>query len=309
MNIAMKINNLIRSTLPLAMVWAICSGSILNAAEPDPRQEAIQKTAMAFVEAFHKGDAKALAAFWTPDGDYIDDTGRVLAGREAIEKAFAELFASNKGLKLRIEAASLRFPTPDTAVEDGTSAVLAPDGSAPSRVRYTNMFVKQNDKWLLSSVRESPDPGPSNHEFLSGLEWLIGEWADEAPAGAPPGEVGYVLFTWTPGRNFIVSTRTVDYKDTSLLQTTQWIGWDAAAKQIRSWSFQADGGVGQGTWTRDGDKWVIKTESTLADGSKVTATSIVKPGAGDSLIWQTKEQKVNGQALPDTKEVKMKRID
>ena len=307
----MKTNTMLRSILPLAMACAMPCGSAVQAAtaEPDPQQAAIHKTAVAFVEAFHKGDAKALAAFWTSDGDYIDDTGRVLKGREAIEKSFAELFAANKGLKLRIEVASLKFPTPDTAIEDGTSAVLPPDGSAPSRARYTNLFVKQNDKWLLASVRESPDPGPSNYEFLRGLEWAIGEWADEAPANAPAGEVGYVCFSWAPGQNFIISTRTVDYKDDSHVQATQWIGWDAAAKQIRSWSFQADGGSGQGTWTKDGNKWVIKTESILADGSKVTATNTVAPGDGNTLIWQTKEQKVNGQALPNTKEVKMKRID
>src|SRR5262249_52653247 len=33
-------------------------------------EAAIQKQAEAFIEAFNKGDAKALAAFWTPDGDY-----------------------------------------------------------------------------------------------------------------------------------------------------------------------------------------------------------------------------------------------
>ena len=86
----MKHTNLIRSILPLAMAYAIGNGSILAAAEPDAQQAAIHNTAAAFIEAFHKGDAKALAAFWTPDGDYIDDTGRVLTGREAIEKTGSE---------------------------------------------------------------------------------------------------------------------------------------------------------------------------------------------------------------------------
>jgi hypothetical protein len=138
---------------------------------------------------------------------------------------------------------------------------------------------------------------------LRGLEWAIGEWIDDVPAG----EVGHISFAWAPGRNFIVSTRTVDFKDVPQLQSTQWIAWDAAAKQIRSWSFQADGGFGESTWTKDGTKWVIKSESVLADGSKITATNIVAPGAADTLTWQSKDQKVNGQALPDTKEVKMKR--
>jgi uncharacterized protein (TIGR02246 family) len=304
----MKPTSLIRSILPLAVACAIRSGAALHAAEPDPQEAAITKTAEAFVEAFHKGDAKAVAAFWTQDGDYVDDTGRVLKGRKAIEDSFTELFAANKGLKLRIEVANLKFPTPDLAIEDGTSAVIAPDGSSPSRARYTNVFVKQEGKWLLSSVREAPDAGPSNYENLRGLEWAIGEWVDDVPAGATPAEVGHVSFAWAPGQNFIVSTRTVDYRDTQHLQSTQWIGWDAAAKQIRSWSFQADGGFGESTWTKDGNKWVVKTESVLADGSKVTSTSVAGSADGNTLTWQSKDQKLNGKPLPDTKEVKMKRI-
>jgi hypothetical protein len=42
-----------------------------------------------------------VASFWTPDGDYVDPSGRVLSGRTAIEKDFADFFAENKGLKLR----------------------------------------------------------------------------------------------------------------------------------------------------------------------------------------------------------------
>lgn len=300
----MKRNSLIETILPLALACALGSSTILRAAEPDPQEAAITKTAEAFVEAFHKGDAKALAAFWTPDGDYVDADGRVLKGREAIEKSFAELFAINKGLKLRIDVANLKFPTPDLAIEDGTSSVIAPDGSAPSRARYTNVLVKKDGQWLLSSVREAADAGPSNYEFLRGLEWAIGEWVDDVPAG----EVGHISFAWAPGQNFIVSTRTVDFKDTPLLQTTQWIAWDAAAKQIRSWSFQADGGFGESTWAKDGNKWMVKSESVLADGSKVTSTNVIAQGDADALTVLSKDQSVNGQALPDTKEVKMKRL-
>lgn len=35
-------------------------------------KEAIAQSAEAFIEAFHKGDGKTLAAFWTADGDYTD---------------------------------------------------------------------------------------------------------------------------------------------------------------------------------------------------------------------------------------------
>ena len=161
---------------------------------------------------------------------------------------------------------------------------------------------------MLSSVRETPDSGPSNYEFLHGLEWVIGEWVDDVSSGAVAGEVGHVSFDWAPGENFIVSTRTVDFKDVSHLQSTQWIGWDASMKKIRSWSFQADGGVSQSIWTKDGNKWMIKSESILASGSKVTSTSIAGTIDETVLTWQSTDQKLDGKALPDTKEVKMRRI-
>jgi uncharacterized protein (TIGR02246 family) len=297
-------NTLVRSFLLLALACVIGRGnSPVRAAESDSPEAAITKTAEAFVEAFQKGDAKAVASFWTPDGDYVDPAGRVLKGRAAIESDFADLFAQNKGLKLRIDVASLKFPTQDTAVEDGTTAVLAPDGTAPSRARYTNFFVKKDGQWLLASVRETAFVPPSNYENLRGLEWVVGEWVDENPGGEP----ARVSFAWAPDQNFIVSTRTVETKDGVLDRGTQWIGWDPVSKQIRSWNFEADGGFGEGAWTRDGDKWIIKTTSVLADGSKVTATNVVTLLSADSISLQSKEQTVDGKALPDSKETKMKR--
>src|SRR4051812_25150358 len=95
-----------RPLYPLALSAVLCAVAAWPGRaeeKADPKDEAaLLKNAEAFVEAFHKGDAKAVAAFWTTDGDYVDQTGRHLKGREAIEKVFAGLFAENKGLKLRI---------------------------------------------------------------------------------------------------------------------------------------------------------------------------------------------------------------
>src|SRR5215467_12812358 len=280
----------------------LCGIPVMRAADNDAQAE-IKKTAGAFVEAFQKGDAKAVAAFWALDGDYVDENSRVLKGRQAIEDAFAQLFNANKGLKVRIDIASVRFLAPDLAIEDGTSTVMAPDSSSPSRARYTNVLSKKNDKWLLSSVREAAYSEPSNYEHLKGLDWTIGEWRDEQSNGP----VGRVSFEWAPGRNFIVAMRAVEFKDTTLDNGTEWIGWDPVAKQIHSWSFEADGGYGDSVWTKDGTKWVIKTNAILSDGSKVSATHIVTPVDADTVTWQSKDQTVTGKPLPDSKEIKMKR--
>jgi len=51
----------------------------------------------------------------------------------------------------------------------------------------------------------------------------------------------------------------VAFKDVSLGEVTDWIGWDSALKGIRSWSVELDGGFGEGSWTSDGERWVIET--------------------------------------------------
>jgi len=274
-------------------------------ARSDSRDKAaLAKNAEAFIEAFQKGDARALAAFWTPDGDYTDQTGKHLKGREAIEKAFKGLFDEHKDLKLQIDSQSLRFVTPDVAIEDGTTAVIPPDGGAPSRARYSIVHVKKDGQWLLSSVRDAPFVPPGNYEHLRVLEWAIGDWASEGDKGA--GE--RLSVAWDDNQNFLHATFATTIKNDSVGTAHQWIGWDPNSKKVRSWIFDATGGFGEGSWSRDGKKWIIKTTSVLQDGKKATATHIITPMDVDTLTLQSKDRSVNGEKLPNTKEFKLKRI-
>jgi uncharacterized protein (TIGR02246 family) len=290
--------------LPVMILCLTALSGSAKQSKSDPKEsDAIQKQAEAFVEAFHKGDAKAVAAFWTADGDYTDLTGRQIKGREAIEKAFADLFAPAKGLKIRIDSDSLRFVTPEVAIEDGTSEVYPPEGAPPSRARYTIVHVKKDGQWLLSSVREAAIPPPIN-EHLRALEWAIGEWAGETEQG----EAERIAIALDENQNFIVASFTTALKGAPIGGAKQWIGWDPIAKNVRSWIFDATGGFGEGAWTNDGDRWVVKTTSVLQDGKKANATYVVKRIDSDTMTCQFTDRNLDGKSLPDTKEVKMKRI-
>lgn len=268
-------------------------------------KEAIAQNAEAFLEAFNKGDAKALAAFWTPDGDYTNKSGRHLKGREVIEKGFQDFFTENKGLSLRIESHALRFVTPEVAIEDGTSFVLHPEGLPPSRARYTIVHVKKDGKWLLSSVRDAPFVPPSNHENLRVLEWAVGDWS----ADNGKGDAEHLSLSWTENQNFLIATFAATSKGVSVGQATHWIGWDPQARRIRSWIFDASGGFGEGAWTKDGDKWVIKTKSVHQDGKNAAATFQIGRIDAETLSLQATERTVDGKAVPDTKEFRLKRVN
>jgi uncharacterized protein (TIGR02246 family) len=271
----------------------------------DPKDEAaIAANGEAFLAAFQKGDARAVAAFWAPDGTYTDLTGRQLKGREAIEKAFTEFFASNKGLKAGIRSEFLQFVTPDVAIEEGVTEVFSPGGVPPSRARFHNVHVKKNGQWLLSSVKDSVFTPPGNYEHLRGLEWAIGEWAGEGTEGT----VEHISLSWTETRNFIIGSFSTSVKDISVGSAKQWIGWDPVAMHIRSWSFDDTGAFGEGAWTKAGEKWVIKSTTVLQDGKKAMATYIVGHVDADTITLEVKDRTVDGNKLPDVKEVKLKRI-
>ena len=271
----------------------------------DPADEAaLMKNAEAFVAAFNKGDARALAGYWTPEGDFTDQLGHKTVGREAIEKLFAGFFAENKGLKLRIDVTGLRFVTPQVAIEDGTTSVIHPDGLPPARTRYTNVHVKKDGRWYLESVREAPFAPPSNFGRLKGLEWLIGEWVDDVEKG----EAARISFEWTDSQNFIVSHFTTTIKGVALGGGTAWIGWDPSTKTIRTWMFESSGGFGQGTWTQEGAALVSKSTATLPDGKKASVTNVVTRVDADTITWAVKDRTLDGKPLPDVKAVRMKRV-
>src|SRR5260370_15199734 len=138
--------------------------------EPGAQAAAIINNAKAFTDAFQQGDAKVVAAFWAEDGDYVDLNGRHLEGRIAIETAFKDFFKENKGLKLRVDVISVRFVTPEVAIEKGTSSVIPPDGTPPNQSTYTNIHVKKGGEWLLQSVHEAPYTPPCSYEHLRGLD-------------------------------------------------------------------------------------------------------------------------------------------
>jgi len=95
---------------------------------------------------------------------------------------------------------------------------------------------------------------------------------------------------------------------TPVVGGTQWIGWDAVEKQVRSWSFYSRGGLGEAVWAKDGDRWVAKVQARTREGKKVSATNTVTRTGDDTLTWQMTGLTVGGESLPDPKPVKMKRV-
>jgi hypothetical protein len=133
---------------------------------------------------------------------------------------------------------------------------------------------------------------------LKELEWMIGSWIDQDENSTIQTDC-----EWTKNQNFINRSFAVVVGDQVDLAGMQIIGWDPAAKQIRSWIFDSDGGFAEGKWTRKGDRWLIQTSGTLPDGSRSSAVNIMTRVDDDSFTWQSVQREVGGDILPNVDEV------
>ena len=265
-------------------------------------EAAIRRDDDAYVEAYNKQDGKTLAALWSPEAVYIDpETGEESIGHEEIEKEFADTFEGMKDAKLELDVDSIKFLSPNVAVESGIARVVRPN-EEPDESTYSALFVKRDGNWLLDRVKEEepPAPPPSNYEHLKDLEWMVGSWIDN---DEDEDAMIQTDCNWTKNQNFMTRSFAVVVGDQVDMAGMQIIGWDPVAKQIRSWVFDSDGGFAEGKWTRKGDRWVIQQTGTLPDGSKSSAVNILRQIDNDSFTLQSVQRSVNGDLLPDVDEV------
>jgi uncharacterized protein (TIGR02246 family) len=292
------------ATLAVLMVAAHARG-----AEKKPAAEsgdtAIRATADAFVQAFNRGDARAVAALWTANGTLADDRGAFFKGRKEIEAQYAMLFKSHPGAKMEVAIKSIDFPTPSTAIEDGTAQVVTPSPVQPAASRYTAVHVREEGRWLMASVRETAIPLTSNFHRLEDLGWLIGTW--ETKRGATTVRA---TFRWIANKSFIERDHVVREQGVQTESGVQIIGWDPRAEQVRSWSFDASGGYGSSLWTTTPEGWQAKSSGVLADGATTASREMLirVTGEDDVLGWRSFNRSVGDVALPDTPEIVLDRI-
>jgi uncharacterized protein (TIGR02246 family) len=278
----------------------LASGAAANL-ERD-QTEAIRRSSREFVEAFNKGNAKAIAALWTEDGDYIDESGRRLAGRDAIEKEYARFFKENPETKIRIVIDSLRLLSDDAAIEDGRAMLDPAPAGAPASSKYTAVHVRSDSQWLMSTVRDSRIEAPSSYEKVADLEWLIGTWTAEEH-GAKTESV----CRWVAGKSFVERSYTVTQPDGTASSGVQLIGFNPQGGHIQSWNFTSDGGHAVGVWSPRDTGWSAEMRGTLGDGTPTTAVNTLTKLDDNAYAWQSVNRTAGDRSLPDTDEIVLRR--
>ncbi len=264
---------------------------------------ALQATAQAFIEAFNRGDAQAVAALWTKDGEYVNESGQRFEGRDAIEKEYSSFFAAHPGAKVNVVIDSLRIASDTTAIEDGRTLVELGPIRSGDYARYTAVHVKAEGKWLMSSVRDARVESSSPSSQLHDLQWLVGSWTAEEG-----GVKMEVVCRWIAGNTFLERSYTVKRGDQVATSGVQVIGWNPQAGSIQSWNFTSDGGHAVGLWSPHPNGWAIETSGMMADGTPTRSVNVFMRLDDNAASWKSVERSVGGIPLPETEEVLLNRV-
>lgn len=289
-------------SVALAAEQAPAAAPAVEAPALSPEQQSIANQANVYIAAYNKGDAKALAALFAEDAEWVDDGGNVISGRAAIADHFKDVFLTSKGRTLDIDVESIRPVTADVMAEKGTATVT--DANGRNAVNsYTATHVKKGDTWLISQFTETGSPLTGNaSRQLSELEWLVGSWAD-----TEEGLDVTSTIEWALDNNYLTWTFSVKGAAGNKASGTEVIGWDPSLGKIRSWVFESDGSFSEKVWTQDGPRWLIQSRTVLPDGGQGTeeqTLTFVEPG---KFTWSSASRQVDGEALPNIDKITVAR--
>ena len=134
----------LEETLAVALVLA--SLSYATPARSDDVRHAVDAGNRAFIAAFVRGDARAVADLYTDDAEVIAPGAPVARGRTAIAAAWQK--AMDSGVKdIRLHTLDVT-DSGDLACETGTVEIVGKDG-AVTKDRYVVVWKRAKSKWKL----------------------------------------------------------------------------------------------------------------------------------------------------------------
>lgn len=266
-------------------------------------EAAIKALNEAFIQAFNAGDADALAAQYAEDARSVATDGTALVGRAAIRDRFAQRFADVPGWTVTLETESLHFPTDGVAIEEGAALATPPEGSGePVRASHVIVYARKDGQWKVAEVRDRDEEEvvdatgrDEGDRALEALGWMVGDWIDQDDRATV-----YTSCAWSEDGKYLLRSFNVQVKGQAPQTGQQRIGWDPVHRQIRSWSFDAEGGFTDGLWTEtEPGTWVIKTTGFVRDGRTVSTTNTLRRDGSDRFFWGASDRIVGSDYLPD----------
>lgn len=156
----------------------------------------------------------------------------------------------------------------------------------------TNCGVSQDAPQKTTDPTVVTDQTP-----LDSLRWMIGEWGDQSGEGG----IGVKCMAYGK-RGFLKREFKLQIDDETSMEVVQMVGYDPVLERVQSWTFDTEGGYGTAIWSREGDRWTIKTSFQLASGETASSTNIITKVDENTIRWKSVNRQVGGQIQPSVPE-------
>lgn len=113
-------------------------------------EEEIYNVNKTFSEAWNRGDAKALAGFYTEDGVRVGARGDIQCGLGKIEDAYEKLLHGRlSGATVVMEKGTVRPLTHTLALWEGGMEIIPSNGASAIKGYVVQVMKKVRGKWLI----------------------------------------------------------------------------------------------------------------------------------------------------------------
>lgn len=252
----------------IAAAVLVQSTMLLAAADEAADLAAIRARSLQLQEAVTAGDAATMLQCWTEDADLVDVTGARLRPHEVLRAAIASGQRPTRRQAFHVLDSQLRFVGPHVALEDGVAEFLPADSEQAVMGRFTAVWQRHGDEWLLSALREYPAAethgGPLEH-----IQWMQGQWS--APMGDETFDVDARFVG--DGAAMVREFRIQNGQETTTTGV-QILVWDPLQQVLRSWTTDRDGGFAEAAWHQVGDSWVARSQGQTPDGKPTSSLNV-----------------------------------
>lgn len=258
-------------------------------------QKDIKARAEAYAEAFNTHDQAKLTSLWDEDAFFINlTTEETVEGRENIAGFFKKLFDEKGAKNVKMILSDVSSSSPNEALAQGIVEISFID-RYDWKGAFKAEYRKHDENWFIKSFSVNEiDSSESQFNHLKELDWLAGNWID----ADNPIEVEYSNL-WDKNKNFLIQNFTYSVLGQEELKGMQIIGWNPVEKKISSWTFDSDGGYGQGVWRKKGSKWYVQQEMVLPRGGKATSINTYELKDDRTYSFLDSDRNVDGKKLPD----------
>ncbi|MDB5390580.1 MAG: hypothetical protein JWM11_6226, partial [Planctomycetaceae bacterium] len=261
---------------------------------------AIRKVSDSIAQAYLHHNAKAFAAVFTVDGEYLDLKEALFHGRDAIEKEFTGFFQTNPESIVSVTFDVIRPIAPGIVKIQGTTRFQRTPADHATAGQCSLVCAKEGDRWLIASLREIASPGKPllRHEQVGLLKWMLGDWLHEGPNSE-----FHFFCRWDQSGNYLLRDFSVRAAGRELITGTQRIGYDPISGHLKIWTFDSEGGYSHGSFQQQGESWILHSTGVTAEGQVASGTEVFTLADPHRIVWDTVDRNIGGRRIADTTKI------